>query len=59
MIARFFIIMIAIPVLIYAFCATLIRETGNSVKYAWWAAGSEIPSIQRAWRAKSIRPEKW
>lgn len=59
MIARLVITLIAIPVLIYAFASRFIMEMGNAAKFAWWEAGSELHSIKRAWRAKSIRPEKW
>ncbi|NTB01592.1 hypothetical protein [Agrobacterium tumefaciens] len=59
MIARLFVILVAGAVLPYSFLSALCREIGQAFKSAWLEMLCELPSIRRAWRAKSIRPEKW
>lgn len=59
MIARLFIIIVAGVVLPGSFLSALCREMGHAFKSAWLEMLCELPSIRRAWRAKSIRPEKW
>lgn len=41
MIARLFVIIVAPPIIAYAFAATFITESRLAVKLAWLSAGSE------------------
>lgn len=59
MIVRLVIIIIAPPILVYAFISTLFRELGNAFWYARNETAQEFGQVCAAWRAKSIRPEKW
>lgn len=59
MTARLLVILVAAVVLPFSFLSALCRETRYAFKSAWLEMLCEIPSIRRAWRAKSIRPEKW
>lgn len=59
MIARLVILIIAPPILTYAFISRLFVEMKSAIWFASNATAQEFQQVRAAWRAKSIRPEKW
>lgn len=57
MIARGFILIVALPVLVLTFVSTLLVETRSAFWRAWNDTMIDLGSMKAAWRAKSLKRE--
>lgn len=57
MIARLFILIVAVPVLVLTFVSTLLVETRAALWHAWNNTMMDVGSMRAAWRAKSLKRE--
>lgn len=57
MIARLFILIVAVPVLVLTFVSTLLVETRAAFWQAWNNTMMDVGSMRAAWRAKSLKRE--
>ena len=57
MIARVFILIVAMPVLVLTFVSTMLVETRAAFWHAWNNTMMDVGSMKAAWRAKSLHRE--
>ncbi|MER9829207.1 hypothetical protein NKJ51_12570 [Mesorhizobium sp. M0134] len=56
---RLVIVVLYVPVLVYAFVARLISEVRSAFWFAWNEVRIEHSEMRRCWRSNRFNPEDW
>ena len=56
---RLAIVILWLPVMIFAFVSTLLREVRRACWYAWNDMRIEHDAMRHTWRANRFNPEDW
>lgn len=59
MLFRFFILIVAIPILVWVFLSVLAREVGSAVWHAWNETLINLDQMRATFKSKSLNKEDW